>query len=52
MNNKSKIPNSDRQNYDEMESFYSKLQEAVQSTSSQDLLLVMGDFNANVGKDS
>lgn len=36
---------------EEIEEFYKTLQMTIQRTSSQDMLIVMGDFNAKVGKD-
>src|SRR6218665_3497549 len=36
---------------EEIEDFYTALQEAMGNTPSQDLIIVMGDFNAKVGKD-
>src|SRR6218665_2646621 len=36
---------------EEIEDFYTALQEAMANTPSQDLIIVMGDFNAKVRKD-
>jgi len=36
---------------EDIEDFYSDLQAAIQKASSRDLLIVMGDFNAKVGRD-
>jgi len=37
---------------EEVEEFYSDLQNTIQRVSSKDLLIVMGDYNAKVGSDS
>ena len=35
----------------EIEEFYEELQQMVQEISSQDITIIMGDFNARVGRD-
>ena len=34
----------------EMEDFYSMLQESINNTQNRDITIVMGDFNAKIGK--
>ena len=34
-----------------MDEFYAMLQQTIQEIPSQDLTIVMGDFNAKVGRD-
>ena len=36
----------------EIEEFYDQLQNVIDETSKQDILLVQGDWNANEGKDA
>jgi hypothetical protein len=36
---------------EEIEEFYTALQGTIDGTCSQDLIMVMGDFNAKVGRD-
>ena len=36
----------------EVEEFYSQIEEALKQTNSQDMLIILGDFNAKVGKNS
>ena len=36
--------------YEEMEDVYSMLREAIDNTQNRDITIVMGDFNAKIGK--